>query len=293
MTRKHYRSHQRRGAVLLLALLIMSAITASTIGLSVIINSSARQSKNLDDFVIASLTADSGLERSLAVVKAGRQGNTLDEAVAASNFSSPPLTPNNSSFTVAAADSSEPLVVPKLSSGQSVSFDILKTATTPVPPKFLKITGDSNSTGNLDVSWVIIDESGNANYSGRQFATSVTYQTGWIIDLNHQIRTDISNTVSTITPPNLLGYRIQIRAVSGSVSTLTATAWDVLNGKPEQIPSNIAITSTGQAGATSSIKTASILWQLPTSRLFNFVIFTEGPIIPCGSTEADVSKCGI
>lgn len=282
---------RRSGVVLLLALLLMAAITASTIAVSVVINTTSRQSKNLDDFILSSLAADSGLERSLAIVTAGRKAASLSTTVGAATGFNSPVQTNRASYSVTATSSSGPLTVPSLSAGQSFTFDIIDAdgpCTGVEAPSLLSLNGVGTS-GVLDVSWVVIAYDGTTSYTGRTFLTNSGYTSGPPIDLKI-VATEQSNTPST---PSLftgvckpLGFRIRVRAGSGPVSNVTATPYTTVGcvapatSCPASIPSRIAITSTGQTGATRSVKTATVLWQLPSSPLFNFVIFTEGPIIP-------------
>lgn len=274
-----FKNQARSGIVLLLALLLMAAITASTIAVSVVISSTTSQSKNLDDFIIASLSADSGIERGLAVMKTGRPSQSMDTAVgAANNYASGQLG-NKSQFVVTAAGSSGPLTVPRLDVGQSFTFDILDPdmpCSGTEAPSSLVITGDGTASDILDVSWVVIASDGTTTYSGRTFLSNSGYNPGTPIDLK-QVATEQSNTPST--PPLFtgackpLGYRVRVRTATGSVTNINVA-------QPSSLPSRVSLTSTGQAGQTQSVKTASVLWQPPSSRLFNFVLFTEGTIIP-------------
>ena len=264
---------------MLLALLLMAAITASTIGISLVISTTARQSKNLDNFIIASLGADSGLERSLAVVSVGRKSASLATAVSTAAIGATDLG-NNASFGVTATDSATPLSVPKLDSNQSFTFDLLKTVAGE-PPSTVIISGvapASGPIGTLDVSWVLIDGNGNTNITGRDFISSIDYTSGATFDLKNVVTENTSTPSPYTGSTTFLGYRVSVRARSGSVLNVTVNS-------PIALPSSVSITSTGTAGATRSVKTASILWQLPTSKLFNYVLFTEGPIISCGSLE--------
>ena len=268
----------RPGVVLILALLLMAAITASTIAVSVVINSTTTQSRNLDDFIIASLAADSGMERSLAFVSLARKSQTLATTISNLSTTVPPQT-NGAIFSVAAASTSGPLTVPKLSAGQSFSFDIIDTdgpCTGTQAPSSLTITGDAASTGQMQLSWVVIAYDGTSTYTGRRTLTNAEYNPGTATDLK-LVSTEQSNTATSPTLDNgschPLGYRVSVTGTTGSITNISIAS-------PTTLPSRISVTSTGQSGSTRSIKNATVLWQLPSSRLFNFVLFTEGEIVP-------------
>ncbi len=256
---------------MLLSLLLMAAITASTIAVSTVISNSGRQSKTVNDFILASLQADSGLERALGVIKAGRQSKALDEsAIAAAELTS------ERQVDVSPA-SATPLSIPLLPKNQSATFDILDNAAT---VHFLKVGGNASGATVAEISWVIIDQNGDTNFSGRIFKTAANLNTPAVFNLEDNVRTASSN-VAQLCSCSPLGFRIRIRALNGNISQLAVTAYDDQTGStPVPLQSRISIVSTGKVGVTQSQKTASVLWQRPASPLFNYILFTEGGITP-------------
>lgn len=304
MANKHLQ--HRPAVVMLLALILMAAVTASTIGISVVINRTLIQARNLDSFILASLAADSGIERGLAVVKTGRgAGTTLANTVTASGITPTTLSGSGAQYSVAGVNSPVPISVAELSANESISFDILKPTSGSIP-HFLKIkaTCDSSCTNaNPDslfqLAWVVIAGDGTATYSNRVIYSVSEYQagSGQIADLNN-VRTDVSDSTSPFTGSGgVLGYRIEITALRGALLNLSAVPCNdslcappvtcdtsICDGDVTNIIGRIRLTSTGEAGFSSertrSIKTAQVLWQPPSSGLLQYVLFSEESIIP-------------
>lgn len=284
---------------MLLALILMASVTASTIAISVVINRTLIQARNLDSFILASLAADTGIERGLAVVKTGRAagtplGTTTTGTIAATAAPNTSLTGSGAQFSVTGVNSPVPISVAELSADESISFDILK-PTVGTIPHFLKIRAscDSSCTNiNPDslfqLAWVVIAGDGTATYSNRVIYSVSEYQagSGQIADLNN-VRTDVSDSTSPFTGSGgVLGYRIEITALRSSLLNITATPCNdaPCTSEATDIVGRIRLTSTGEAGfaseRTRSIKTAQVLWQPPASGLLQYVLFSEESIIP-------------
>lgn len=324
------RSHQRPAVVLVMALLLMGAIIGSAIALSTVIADSNHQTTSLNNFISASIGADSGLERALAVIKQGRVSSTLDATRSAAGLAT--TTPNigttQTNVAVTESASGDTFYVPKLLPGQSVSVDILNTQTvlnsvTPgVTPDTLTVgfeassfssyvarSGSSSSITALDVSWIALDGSGNSLYSGRK--TDITPSLVWRptgslgscaaasngnylvcpqpFSLLNSLRDQTGSIPSSLG--TIKGYRIRFTAPNVPtnstadiytlnklkvVSSCSAGPTNCINN----FPSRLTITSTSTANGSQAQKTASVLWQPTASSIFNYVLFTEGDIIP-------------
>lgn len=313
------RTHQRPGVVLLLALVLMAAIVSSTIAIATSVVDSSHQSKNLDDFVIASLAADSGLERSLNIVKVGR--STGANIVTTTNGAKQPTTAlvagSTTSAAVDAGSVNQPVAIPQLKPQDSVTFDLLGynaagSLTTIAGSATISVVGDAQHCsitpapgvpatcgGRLEIDWVGLDTGGQPFYSGRAIINNP--------DLNGSKTNNIDLTVnvhqpeSDAAPSNIgstSGFRITVRALDNTPHTagltasqvvqqltvknitITQTALPTCSGGVTCTSGVIGLTSTGLAGTSQSVKKATVLWQLPASQLFNYVVFTEGDIIP-------------
>ncbi len=312
--------HHRRGVVLLLGLILMAAIVASTIAIATAVNSSSHQSKNLDDFVLASLGADSGLERGLSVIKTGRMiGSNVANSTTASSISSTSVSSAGSTMAVSSAPTSAAVTIPQLRPFESVTFDFLGYSELGFLNNFLG--GGSSSlfvkgfdapcvtplpgytcNGQLEVDWIGLDSGGQPSFSGRTtiIPTNLNGQDNSVNLLSaaliHYPDTDTQSS-SNCTSNCTKGFRITIRALDilphapltdaqsidrGTIKNITITPPNTLlcTGNVTCPTGVVTLTSTGGAGTSQSVKQASVLWQLPASPLFNFVLFTEGDIIP-------------
>jgi hypothetical protein len=298
----------------------MGAIIGSAIALSTVIADSSRQTQGLNDFIAASLTADTGIERGLAVVKNGRRSADLVPTVAA-------ITPGTaiSGLTVSGQQtSSDALAWSALLPGESASFDVVKSDTDPsnATQYTIRITGSKvnssytngvgtqstwSSRAELEVSWVGLDQNGEPLYSGRTTVTNAQLaapttaiaarnpidvnllSAGFLYDANGQRLT------SAIAVNATTGFRIKIKAIDNAdisagtfpisseasrVNLETDMIKNIRVASTLSFPSRISITSIGTVNQSRSQKQASVLWQLPASAALGYAIFTEGSIIP-------------
>lgn len=280
---KHSHHHsERSGAVLLLSLLLMASITASTIGISILITSTYRQASNTDRFISAGLAADTGIERGLAIIKTARVAQTLDEARAAAQNSATVLPSSRASWTLQSAQQDTPIPT-TLQAGESFLLDILKN-TAASPPDHLEVVASacSSNCGTLQVSWTIVTTDGSTRYAGRDFKTNVQYASGVTINLTN-VYLDDNNTPAAVNPNTVLGYRVKLTSVGGAITNLQARPCTTGGGLTCTLyaPNGaLELTSTGRVSDIQAQKKASVLWQLPSSGVFNFVLFTEGQIVP-------------
>lgn len=289
-----HKTKQRPSAVLILALLLMGAIIGSAISLSTVISDSGNQSQTLNDFIAASLIADTGLERGLGVVKEGRRSADLDTAKNNVGFSSviPELT------VIGTSTASSQLKWPILRPSESVSFDILE------PPGgfsgnvsqitlsgTLTSVGAQSSQAKIDASWVGLDANAQPYYSGRTVINpSVTPFPVTINLLDASLLRNpngsLIGTSGTVVNLSLTkGFRIRLTAVdtvnpSADKITLQSINQLSVSNASGGFPGRIEITSTGKTNQSQSQKKASVLWQLPATPAFGYVLFTEGDIIP-------------
>lgn len=316
-----------------MALLLMGAIIGSAIALSTVIADSNHQTTALNNFISASIGADSGLERALAVIKQGRVASTLDSTLTAAGLTT--TTPNigSTQTNVVATDSGagDTFYVPKLLPGQSVSVDILNTTSgfadvqPGVTPDTLTIsaeaasasafsaryTGSNSNKAAIDVSWVALDGRGNSLYTGRSLDTlspsniwrnvvagactaasngsyGICPQNIFLFNLN-SLRDQNGNIPTALGI--IKGYRIRLTApnvrpgsTTDEYTLLKLKVTSSCSAGPtnciKNFPSRLTITSTSTANGSQAQKTAAVLWQPTASSIFNYVLFTEGDIIP-------------
>lgn len=317
------RRKQQPGVVLLMALLLLAAVTASTIGTAVTISRTTGQSANLDNFIIASFAGDSGLERALAIVKRQRRSGSIDRAITQATTALSTLTDVGSTtrgqFQGTVRGASDPIVIPSLGPDESNAFDILEYCQIGeagctagqlknASARYLLIKGAAPASlgpscpfdptvsawrGSLEVSWILIDQNGESSCTGRYFIPTASLACSgtapWLLG------NIINQQGAACTEVNPKGFRVKVRAldfpaitnpIQETISNLTIESFtrnpitEPTLAVPSGLPSRIQIDVTGNTGTSKSIKSASVLWQLPASGLFNYVIFTEGDIIP-------------
>jgi hypothetical protein len=278
---------KRPAVVLLLSLLMMAAITASTIVVSVMINNDYSQSRSLDQFTAATMAADAGIERGLLAIKLDRQATqSLDTTISDANVSTSTKVSSSAdtSFTVTATKNTSTLPV-SLLADQTYQFDI-----SDISVKALQVTAvpgpvcNASTCGMLEISWVILDKSGNSEYQGRVYQKYVSYtDVGNCIDLN-SVYNSSSNELGNAN--NVLVFHVKIRAIDGPVPNITAIPYapPECQGSGQPKPLMRAITLTSTAGFNKSevtaVKTVDVVWQPTGASLFNYVLFTEGNIWP-------------
>jgi len=281
-------TRQRPAAVLLLSLLLMASISASTIALSVLMASTYKQSVDQDRFLAAGLAADTGMERSLAVITAGRSKESLDRTLTTAMVTGISVSPGGARYSVTATTQSA-TVPTTLQPGQTQSIDLLRNGVTTLADH-LEIRGtpcvspDLNVTcgGTIQVAWSVVTDAGLSNYVGRKFITGIQYNnTGAIVDLTC-VYTDVNNTGCTTVPGTVIGYRVTLTALTLPVRSITSRPCNTSGGicSTYTDASGIVLNVTGNQGQAQATKQAQVLWQLPSSGVFNFVIFTEGSIVP-------------
>lgn len=301
MANKHNRQHlrARKGIVLILSLILMSTIMASTIAISVSISRTLDQSRNLDSFIVASLASDSGIERGLAAVTASRAGNrTFTQALTATQVGTAASLGNaNSNFTVSGVESVDDFTIQELKKDQVATFDILKTSQ--APANRLVVQAEclgAGCTSILEVTWVLIDITGDTSFSNRVLLTNgvgLSYTGGGNNIPLQDVRSSDSNTPVQFPSGNIFGYRVRLRAVNGDLQNVRATPCGSSSvtpnvgcpvGQERPLLGRVVLTSIGQAGPASqrsqSTKQAAIFWQPQAAGLLNYVLFSEESIIP-------------
>ena len=274
-------SKKRPGVVLLMSLILMAAITAGTIAVAVLLVRTYRQTNSLDNFISAGLGADTGIEQGLAMIKMSRTTSTFDQTITdfASQAATTTLSGSQVKYRVTAM--AQATAIPtSLAKDQAFSFDILAIPPASTPPSRLTVRSDAcsgGSCGTMRVTWTMVTSSGK-NYAG--FFNLSTNGLPTTIDLTN-VYSDSSNTPSSQALSTVIAYRVQIQAINAAVSNIVAQpcTWNTSTCTASS-QGTIQINSTGSLQNTQALKTANVLWQLPSSGIFNFVLFTEGSIVP-------------
>ena len=119
------------------------------------------------------------------------------------------------------------------------------------------------------------------NYVGRQYLSADGIQ--HVIPLL-DVYTDAKNTPTQPALSSILAYRVQILASKGTIANIIAQPCAYYpSGSPDCSATDqgsIQINAFGNLQNTQALKTVNVLWQLPSSGVFNYVLFTEGSIVP-------------
>lgn len=280
----------QQGIALLLALLIMAGVTASAIVASVLIVRELRQSQSLDASIAAYHAAESGIEKSLWIIKeARRSGADLADVITDLEASGEPVI--RGSWDIDATSITDSFEV-TLQADQSAQVDLYDP--------------DGNAGAGVEsvevVSWepvcddpILIPQS--------QIEWSVV---GWFPG-DPSALTNVAKAISTCTlnagvcdrdvpifppiPPDpafdfdaALAYRVRVKALICGAANLEVRAYDQPGGATGggnlvTIPSRIQVTSIGTYQNTRQGLSVSVPWVLPLSGLYDYVLFSEEDIV--------------
>ena len=269
-----------KGAVLLLALLVMSGvlITGSSLGTIAIIT--LHQGKLIDDSINAFAAAESGAEQTLYQTRRlGVNSTTLNanpNDTSSASISGPPMGANGSWSRV--LTSSEPSVSTNLSKDKSYELLLWNPDTPNMPPgieslkySWSDVCGGTSALEVIAVGW---DPSlggtspfnSDITFHGTSPALTYIYNPAGIIDNSY------------IGPR---AYRVRMRAKNCDIYNLTVTAWsaDNLAGALVNLPSRVAVTSTGSYGTSRQALELRLPRLQPLTGAFDYVIFSQCSIL--------------
>lgn len=280
-------SRDRRGIVMLLSLLVLSAITAVAVSMAVIIIKDVNSASNVDHAIQAYYAAESGIEKGLSLVKQGRYDqDTLAEMVA--QFPAPPDPPlsdnlENSAAWQLTAATNEAYTISYLKKNQSLVLDLYDpTWPNPDAGGFESFTVEAlDAQPEANPAWLEIS----------YFPWEITGSGLLWNDLKVQKRLlSISETApNTPTIFDLLPneyYRIRVKALFDDIKNVRVSAYDEDDPSAcdpaysctKAIPNRVLISALGSSGANQARLTASVPWQVPVSGIFDYVLFSEQPL---------------
>ncbi len=266
----------KRGTVLLLALLIMSGILITGASLGTISLLTLRQSRVIDDSISAFAAAESGAEQSLYQARrVGLGASALassNQDVSSATNAGPPMT--NGSHWQRSVVTSEPTVfaaIPKDKDYEVVLWDPER-PTVPAGIGSLKFTWSDNcgGTSGLEVLATGWDPTigGTSPFSpdiafhGNSPTLTFLYNASGVVDNSYAAAR---------------AYRVRLRAKGCDIYNLAISGYSASNagGSPVNIPSRIAVTSTGQYGAAKQGMELRLNRLQPLSGVFDYIIFSQ------------------
>jgi hypothetical protein len=272
---------QRRptGAVLLLALLVMSSMLLTGATLGTISVFSLRQGRVIDDSIVAFGAAESAAEQSLYQL---RRVGTGTVALGTTNpnhdsspvFSGPPMT-NGSTWKRSLANGEQTLTVsiPKDRSYEVVLWDPENIAA-PALVESMKFVwsdacGGSSGLEVLAVGW-------DPTVSGPPLAADVSFHG------NSPALTFLRDPSGVVDNSFVSGraYRVKLRAKTCDIYSLAITAHSSDNAVGSVIlPTRTAVTATGSFGSARQAVELRLPRLQPLTGIFDFVIFAQCSIL--------------
>ena len=273
----------RRGSTLLLALIILGGLVATSFTVGTAVVTRLRNTKAVDSLVLASYAAESGVEDLLYAVRRGERCDVNGALGVIRNGACVPLgvngvLENGATWERSIAAASRELFVTveeqgveqldllpvsgAISSGSSVGIrTLLFTAQSPTDDAW------------LEVSWVPWLDSGAPPAVGRVLFSPEELLSRKTVDLQ---------AVPTGGTP--IAYRIRFRGVSGRPGTLRVRAARDGDGKEEvEFPSRIRATVVGEMDSARYATRVEFLPWLPVVPVFDYVLFSECDIVKGGT----------
>ncbi len=264
--RRDGRAGSQRGTVLLMALLIMSGVVISSMGVGSLIVSSLQQSRSLDNGIVAYYAAETGVEEALYAV---RHQDTLPSAV-----STPKTLSNNASWTRAVTNRESVVYAGTINQDSVYEIALYD------PDASTSL----QNIGNLMITWT-------DSCSGCTVAQTslVGWKSGgpvlWDPNAAVNLYTWSSAGVSVAVPDPTRLYRFRISAKNAAMQNVQIRAFDA-NGLPTTVPGRVRVDALGTFNANTQKLTATLPRSVPLSGIFDFVVFSECSLVKGGSSIA-------
>lgn len=263
---------QPSGVSLVLSLLVMGAIGAVAVALSILILNEVGTTKGINNAMVGFYTAEASVEQAMWLVREGRRlGQDIDvvaqSLVGSGNLGGPGG--DDRMAWVRRASSSSAAITFSLRKDESAFFDLYNPVGGNPPRKMSLQCGDCTNGPNIEVSWVGWEPS--QGFGGMRKSFPFLFDGSvWAIVFDQGT--------------NPTRFRMQIRAFDAEASNLTFRIYDI-NDPPSEIliPSQIEIEVSGtfpsgsSRSATQAIR-ANVPWLLPVSGLYSYVLFSEAAL---------------
>ncbi len=308
MLDQSYPASKQRGAVLLLALMLLSLVMFSTLSLATILVTELRSSRFSDNAIVAHYAAESGSEQALFLLKEARSVDELNVADPYKQFFYPVSPTHRRVDNFGAMDqqrlydltkistTSDDFVAYNIPVNSSAQLDIFDPLQENVPP--------TTFVSNLHINW-------QANTSGatndRLELTLLKYS-----NISGKLEIDPANdnprkiyflcgndngqciTADISLSPNSF-YHVTVRPIDHDLKKVVISTSDD-SGNSVGIPSQLFIKTIGHYRDASQEVTVQTPWDNGASDLFNYVIFSDASLIKNilnTTVAAFPSLCGV
>jgi len=258
---------QRRGSTLLLALIILGGLVATSFTVGTIVVTRLRGVKAIDDSVLASYAAESAVEDLLYAIRKREQRTGLDASG---------TLPNGAAWERTVEATTQELFL-DLTADDAQQLDLFDPSgdLTPVSVRTLLLTAASPSPDAwLEVSWVPWLDGGTWSPAiGRVLFSPA--------ELQSQKTVDLTSPQFGGTP---VAYRVRFRSIGGNVGRVRMTAASDADGRTAvAFPSRIRATVVGAMGNARYATRVELPSSFPLAPVFDFVLFSECDIVKGGT----------
>lgn len=261
---------KQSGSVLLLALLVMSTIMAASVGLASIVISEIRQSRSIDNAILAYYGAESGVEESLYKIR--KEGKPIDDLVVEKELS------NGVEWYIESDDISNmvnKISVPELKKDRFIEIDIYNPDSeerTDIKYLELILLEKPLEKADFEISWFGWEGGILSDYKTifRNFSLfNLDEEDGF-----YKYRIDLAEPSGA-----QFAYRIKIKALYNNINFLEIKAYDGIDGEQVDIPARIQATVRGEYRGSRQSIDFEMPRQSPLGGLFDFVLFSEKSIL--------------
>lgn len=287
-TRQRCRTHEagptrpqaESGIVLILSLLLLGVITAVGLGISLLVINEVKQTVRVDESIVATYAAEAKVEEALSVVKRNRlNGSTLNGTVAEIQGlgGTVAVGPNTASVDLDTTSSGENMLLLELAKDQSVQFAVQTDAcfSNPGDPSCIKSITFSGVTADAAAPppWIELSEFAFSPFTGETTVLKELVADTEFDPATPKLYAFLGDAPATV-PTDV--QAIRLKALFNGVKNLEIRAYTDSSGTaPADILGRININSLGTFGNSEIGVSASVPWNLPTSGLFDYVIFSE------------------
>lgn len=257
---KSYQDHYKQsGYSLLLAVLLTSTIIVSAVALARVVVLNLRQVQNIDRSISAYSAASSGIEKDLFLIKKANlnlTGTSQTSQVGDATVTVTVQQSGDASFGIAEND-----------------FAVLDLPASHALTSMQISSGDDNCPGAwLEVSLAAWDATNGFEQLSRQpYSLSSDFS-----GPGHSISIDLPT--NTIT-------QVRLKALYCDIAKITVYGIRV-DGQTEPLPSRLTIKAVGEYGGAVQALQAAVLEKSPLSGLFDFVVFSECPLL-----KGEIGQC--
>ncbi len=274
-----------RGSTLIYSLLTMMIIVAISSAVGTLTVRSIQETRTGTDAVRAYYAADAALEAGLFIMAENRFAGNISLATTITDITDKAAAWANTSRLVSGLESeiqsvkeSVDKVETALEENETLQLDFVDPDAVAINLQDINLNWKfAEDLSRIEVTWTGWNKNGGftSNSESFQFLISGTGSGSKIVNVR-QVQ-------------NLEFHRVRIKVMKGSVQGLTVTARDN-TGSDLDVPMQVFITAKGKYGNSSQATAAIAPWNVPSSALGDFVLFSDDELIkefaPC-----DVFDC--